>query len=255
MATARQVLIYLSLKHQGEWEKIYEDIVQKVVYPSEEIEKVTGDLKINTVTILDKEYPEPLKQINKPPFVLFYYGDFSLLSDYQNCLAVVGSRNYSEYGKTATINIIKDLKGKFTIISGLALGIDSIAHEAALDSNAKTVAILGSGIDYCYPKSNTEIYQKIKQNHLIISEYPGNVEPKPEHFPIRNRLIAALAKSILVTEAKKKSGTLITVSLAASIGRNIMCVPYPINQDSECNQLIKDGAYLVENGQDVIEYM
>ena len=153
-------------------------------------------------------------------------------------------------------SIARDLaKNGYVIVSGLAKGIDSIAHKGAIEGGGKTVAILGSGIDYCYPSENKELYDEIKSSHLLISEYPNKSMPTPEQFPWRNRIIAGLSNTIVVAEAGIHSGTYITVADGLMNGRNICCVPHMANLNSGCNKLIKEGAALVENAKDVIDEM
>lgn len=248
-------VIALSLKYKGDWNQIYRAMVQH-----EQPEQIYVDqvqqLKCNVVTLLDLSYPQQLRNVEKPPFVLYYYGDLSLISNYHNNVSIVGSRNNSSYGERMTNQISSGLAEKgFTIISGMAIGIDSIAHRACVFNKGKTCAVLGSGIDYCYPETNRNLYDEIRQNHLIISEYPLNTSPSPENFPIRNRIIAGLSKTLVVTEAGHRSGSLITAMLALRGNTDVMCVPYPADVESECNQLIKAGACLVENANDVISQM
>ena len=252
--TGRDLIIYLSYVNGGHWTKIYDAIKTKnYVADEEEVDRVVSSIKAKTITTFDNEYPEALKNIQMPPFVLYYYGDISLLSEYDKNIAVVGSRKNSKYGEDSTYDITFGLaKNGFNIVSGLARGIDSIAHKAAIAAGGKTIAILGSGIDYCYPSENFELYKEIKKNHLLISEYPGDCLPSPNQFPERNRLIAGLANTIVVGEASIHSGTFITVADGLMHGRNICCVPYPINANSGCNKLIKEGAVLVETAQDVM---
>lgn len=135
----------------------------------------------------------------------------------------------------------------------MALGIDTVAHRSALRNNGKTIAVLGSGIDYCYPKSNEDIYQLMKQDHLILSEYPKGLVPLKENFPKRNRIIAGLSGAVLVTEAKQRSGTMITVGHALEQGKDIFCIPSRITDYLGCNYLIQQGAKLVNNVNDIIE--
>lgn len=252
---SRELLIYLSYINGGHWTKIFDIIkAKKLEYKEEDIKKVVNSIKSNVVTTLDKEYPEILKSISMPPFVIYYYGDISLLDNYYKNISVVGSRKSSKYGEDTTYDIVKGLaENGYTIVSGLAKGIDSVAHKAAIAGGGKTIAVLGSGIDYCYPYENFELYKEIKKNHLIISEYPGFDAPSPEQFPERNRLVAGLSSTILVGEAGVRSGTFITVADGLIHGRNICCIPYPANVNSACNKLIKEGATLVETAQDVID--
>ena len=188
--------------------------------------------------------------------MLFYYGDISWthIPKYRP-IAVIGSRKCSEYGVNATRKIVSEIADEFPILSGLALGIDAIAAEETIKAGGKTIAVIGSGLDICYPSENKELYKVIKENHLLISEYPDGTPPNPDSFPMRNRIIAGLADTVIVTEAGFRSGTSITVNFALMEGKNILCVPYPLNSESTCNRLIKEGAFMVENGQDVRESM
>ncbi|MFA5481547.1 MAG: DNA-processing protein DprA, partial [Bacilli bacterium] len=253
--TGREILIYLSIKYKGNWDEIYAAIKRKEPIDDVAFADSLASVKAKTITILDKNYPEHLKQCYKPPFVLYYYGDCHLLERSHEAIAYIGSRKASEYGCKMARVIVGELAKKMVIVSGLARGIDTIAHQTAINVNGKTIAILGSGIDYCYPRENIELYEKIKSEHLVISEYPNHTEPDHSQFPLRNRLIAMLAKSVIVGEAGMKSGTLITVSYALSAGRDVCCVPYPADASSACNSLIKQGAKLVENANDVYEEM
>ncbi len=251
---SRELLIYLSLRFEGDWEKMYEFIVKKITdFDAEEASKMANSIKYKAVTILDDDYPEYLKRVYKPPFVIFYYGDFSLMKDYLKCFAVIGSRKHSEYGELMTTKLTAELSKEFIIVSGLAKGIDSIAHKTAIENGGKTIGILGSGIDCCYPKESAELYNTIKENHLIISEYPGNCEPSSNHFPMRNRLIACLSRGLLVTDANYRSGTSITVSYALEMGRAVCCVPHLATEHSLCNRLIMDGAKFTETVEDIFD--
>lgn len=252
---SRDSIIAIVLKYKGDWNLIYRGIRQREEV-EEEYYALIEKLKCKTTTMIDEDYPPFLKQVHHPPFVLFYYGDISLIANYYNNISVVGSRDFSEYGKDITEKIVGDLsKRGYVIISGLAKGIDGIAHRSAIDSGGKTIAVLGCGIDYCYPIENQDLYDLIKKDHLLISEYPFDTPPQPSNFPFRNRIIAALSKTVLVTEAGPKSGTLVTASLALFLNADVMCVPYNAGLNSECNRLIKNGAFLVESADDVIEQM
>lgn len=248
----RDLLIYLAIKYRGAWKDIYTAITRREEIKPEDVESALSGIKCSILTILDEEYPESFKTVYHPPFVLFYYGDIHLLFNYKKILAVVGSRDFSDYGKKMTEEIVRGVAPKYIIVSGLARGIDAIAHESCMEVGGKTIAILGSGIDYCYPHNNKDLYEKIKNQHLVLSEYPDNCEPCRDNFPERNRLIAACAKSLLVTEAKAKSGTLITVGYTLELGRDVMCVPHQAGEGSSCNRLISGGALLVENADDVL---
>ena len=249
-----EVLVYLSIIHNGDWNKIYRDVLDKRPIDKTDILEKVKELNCSYITILNKDYPTCLKSTFKPPFVLFYKGNVELLKDNKRKIAIIGSRDNSEYGKLSTQNICRELvQEKFVIVSGLARGIDSIAHKTCLESNGETIAILGNGINVSYPKENKELYTEIEEKGLLISEYPDNVAPDSSNFPKRNRIIAALSEGVVVIEAKEKSGTMNTVSHALEDGKQIFCVPDRCNSDSGCNKLIKEGAKLVENAQDILE--
>jgi len=252
MHEARDILINLSLQYQGDWEKIYEVIRNKKPHGSwEEYDERKAAIKSKIITILDDDFP--FKHASKPPFVLYYYGDITLLKDPSQNVSYVGSRKISAYGKKMAHDIASDLAsaGK-RIISGLARGIDAEATRAALDNGGKAVAILGSGIDLCYPSENEGLYERLKHEGLIISEYPLFTSPRPEYFLKRNRLVAAASNLIIVGEARKRSGTLVTVSYALEAGKDVACIPFHADEESSCNELIKQGAYLIESATDAL---
>lgn len=253
MIKGRDILIYLSIVYGGDWTSIYTAVTARkhLEVDTETIEYTINSLKCKAITILDEGYPKILKQIYQAPFVLFYYGDISLLNS--SCVAVVGSRNCTKYGREATDKIVKDLSPYVTIVSGMAKGIDAHAHECALKNKGKTIAVLGSGIDNCYPLENEELYENIKEKGLIISEFPNMTPPDSFNFPTRNRIISGLSLGVVVVESKSRSGTSITVNFALAQNREVMCVPHQITSESNCNLLIKEGAVLVENGLDVLE--
>lgn len=207
--------------------------------------------RYDVVTFWDNDYPVYLKNIWNPPIFLFFIGNFSLLE--KKSLAVVGSRKITEYGKKATQYFVSNLKKYFVIISGMALGVDSVAHWNSLGN---TIAVLGSGVEFCYPKSNKILYEKILDSGCIISEYFPWEGPKKEHFPMRNRIIAGLSEGVLIVEGKIKSGTLITANYSLEFGKDVFAVPGSIfNENSEGpNFLIKNGAIPVTNPDDIIDY-
>ena len=251
-----QILVYFSIKYRGDWDEIYSAINRKEKVDQKEVERVVEECNCKYITLLDDNYPKRLKSIYKPPFVLFYSGDISLLSDCYKSIGVVGSRNCSNYGKKATQDIVKDLvKENFIIVSGLAKGIDSISHETCLENNGKTIAVLGNGINIYYPLENSSLQEIIKNRGLLISEYPPFKESNKDTFPKRNRIIAGLADAIVVTDAKYKSGSMITVSRALEMGKDIFCIPHHIYSNSGCNMLIKEGAKLIENAKDILTEM
>ena len=251
----RETLIAYSIKHGGDFNKILKAVKELEIVEDTYLETVKN-LQCGTLTIIDPDYPLFLKNIFKPPLVIYYYGDINLLSDYARNVSIVGSRDYSEYGERMTREIASGLvKRGFYIVSGMARGIDGIAHETAIKEGGKTIAVLGSGIDYCYPQENAELYEEIKKYHLVISEYPGDLAPNSWNFPIRNRIIAGISKTLVVTEAGEHSGSGITAALAMGGNTDVMCVPYPAGSHSQCNKLISQGAALVESAEEVIEQM
>ncbi|MCR5185231.1 MAG: DNA-processing protein DprA [Bacilli bacterium] len=252
---ARELLCLIALKYNGDWDSIYRAIQNRANEQEEWLEYLPRlkKMKAKYITVLDQEYPQYLRQSRCPPFVLFYYGDISLINDINKNVAFVGSRDCSEYGASMTEQLVKAVSPKYNIVSGLALGIDAIAHQSAIDSGGKTIAVLGGGIDYIYPSSNRELYYKIKHEHLILSEYPESTQPEPRFFPIRNRIVAMLSKAVVVTEAHQYSGTLITVTWALESNKPVICVPYPAGLNSECNRLIRDGSDIVESGEELLK--
>jgi len=248
------ILLYFAVKYEGDFEKIYYAIMNKEKCDYDEVVKVKKEIKCKYTTVISNNYPKKLKHLNRPPFVIFYEGDLSLID--KTSLSVIGSRNNGEYGKIMCEKIVKELvDNNIVIISGLAKGIDSIAHRVALKNHGKTIGVLGNGINYYYPKENQDIQNEIKEYGLLISEYPPSLSPKKEYFPNRNRIIAALGDGLIVIEAKKRSGTMITVREALDIGKEVMCVPTSTLDNSGCNELIKNGAYLIEDANDVLEIL
>ena len=171
---SRKILIYLALKYKGDWDSIYHDISNHATLDINEdlVDVALSKMTSNAVTILDSEYPDTLKNIYRPPFVLFYHGNIKLLDCKYKSIAVVGSRKCSEYGLECTEKLVKDLCKEFVIISGLAEGIDSCAHACALKYKGKTIGVLGSGINNIYPDSSKDLYEIMKKTQLVISEYP-----------------------------------------------------------------------------------
>ncbi|MDH6363163.1 DNA processing protein [Enterococcus sp. PF1-24] len=205
-------------------------------------------------TILDEIYPEALKEINNPPVLLFYQGDLSLLA--QRSLAVVGSRVSSTYGQKVLKQLIPGMVFcGFVVVSGLAKGIDGLAHKMTIANDGQTIAVIGNGIDCCYPKENQALQDKIKQEHLLLSEYPDGVPPRKYHFPMRNRIIAGLTWGTCVIEARQRSGSLITAQLASEEGREVFAVPGDIlsGQSTGCLELIQDGAKCIMEIGDIID--
>jgi len=211
---------------------------------------------INVVSIKDKNYPQQLKEIKNPPKFLYYKGEFI---PKEPCFAIVGARLCSVYGKEVALEIAGGLADAgFTIVSGLAPGIDTASHQAIIEKGKRTIAVLGTGLDEktIYPQSNLKLTQKILENNgCLISEYPAKTQGSRFTFPQRNRIISGLSIGVLVIEAKQKSGALITANWARMQGRKIFAVPGSIySQNSKgCHYLIKQGAKLAENVQDIIK--
>ena len=248
----REIIISLAVKFGGDWDLIYRSLKLKKDYEDEE-EVLDNCRKLNcqAITIMDPEYPEQLKRVRKPPFVLFYNGDISLIKHTSDCLGVIGSRHPTEFGIINTQKMVTNLPDQVVVVSGMAIGIDTIAHKTAISSRHKTVAVLGSGIDVCYPVSNQDLFEELSRFNLVLSEYPPGIAPSIPFFPARNRIIAGLCKSVLVTEASLRSGTLITVGIAVQLGVDVLCVPSNNLGNSGTNYCIKQGAYLVETFDDV----
>ncbi|MFV0499321.1 MAG: DNA-processing protein DprA [Bacilli bacterium] len=243
----RDKLITLSYIFSGNVKKI-----KQAIDCNMDVKVCTNFLKelkkrnIKVITILDKEYPKSLLELYDPPFVLYCLGNIGLLNN--KISAIIGARRNLSYSKNVCKKLVERLEDNFSIVSGLAVGIDSFAHKYAIENNMSTIAVIGSGFDHIYPKDNLVLAGEISQNHLLISEYPFAVKPLPTHFPLRNRIIAALAKDIYVIEAGVRSGSLITANIGIELGRNIYCAPGSLfNKGYEgSHQLINDGAYLLE---------
>lgn len=247
-----ELVLYFSLKYEGDFQKIYNALINKEEVDEHLKLNLMKKMKCHYITIFSHDYPELLKQINCPPFVLYYYGDLSLLKE--KTIGVVGMRNMSDYGKRATHIFVKDLvKNGYTIVSGMARGVDTVAHQNAIAYHGHTIAVLGTGIEYCYPKENRLLYEELKQNHLVLSEYPFMTAPQKHLFPFRNRIIAGLSQCLLISEAKQKSGTMITAGYALEQGKNIYCIPGRFDDYEGCNTLIRQGAQLVLNVCDILE--
>lgn len=209
---------------------------------------------INIVTYFDNEYSKLLKEIAQPPWVLFTMGKIELLN--KHALSIVGTRSPTNYGKITAKKVGEGLSDcGITIVSGMARGIDSIAHSGALSNLGNTIAVLGCGIDVVYPRENQKLYKEICDRGLIISEYLPGIKPIPGYFPQRNRIISGLSLGTIVIEAAENSGSLITVQYALEQFREVFAIPGPINSKNSLgtNSLIKQGAKLVQKIEDIIE--
>ena len=202
----------------------------------------------------DPRYPAQLKEISNPPLLLYLQGDFSLLKAPQ--IALVGSRNCTPYGQEKSYQFASELaQSGFTVTSGMALGIDGFAHQGALDNNGKTIAVLGTGLNNIYPKRHMKLAQKIREKGLLVSEFWPNSPAIPSNFPRRNRIISGLSLGVLVIEASKRSGSLITARYANEQNRELFALPGSIDnsQACGCHHLIQQGAKLVINVSDITE--
>jgi len=208
----------------------------------------------SAITLYDPLYPAQLKEINNPPPLLFTRGNCQLLTQPQ--ISIVGSRNPSPLGQQTAIDFAQSLaQHGLTITSGLALGIDAASHYGALNVDGNTIAVTGTGLDRVYPAKNKDLATKIAETGLLISEFPPGTTAKANHFPRRNRIISGLCIGLLVVEAAKKSGSLITARMALEENREVFAIPGSIHNPLArgCNALIKEGAKLVENTQDILE--
>ncbi len=206
------------------------------------------------VTLHDSRYPELLKQISDPPSLLFVQGDVGLLSQWQ--IALVGSRNPSASGRDTAYEFAHYLaRGGIAINSGLAMGIDTASHQGALAAEGKTVAVIGTGLDRVYPAKNRELAHEIASTGAIVSEFALGTSPRAENFPRRNRIISGLSLGTLVVEAAVQSGSLITARMAMEQGREVFAIPGSIHNPLArgCHRLIREGAKLVENANDILE--
>ena len=212
--------------------------------------------EIKTIKLEDKNYPLLLRKIFNPPKTLYVRGE--ILRN-EKCFAIVGTRRCSEYGKDIAFSIARDLsKAGLTIVSGMATGIDTWAHKGTLDANGRTIAVLGTGIDEktIYPKENIKLSQKILKNKgCLISEYPAETRGTKFSFPERNRIISGLSLGVLVVEANFGSGALITARYAKEQNKKVFTIPGSIHSINSrgCHDLIKKGAELVENANDVLK--
>jgi DNA processing protein len=206
------------------------------------------------ITFWDDRYPPFLRKIADPPILLFVRGNSDVLNGAK--LAIVGTRTPSSYGKMMAERFAKELISyDLTIVSGLARGVDTIAHRAVVQNGGRTIAVLGSGVDTIYPEENIKLAEQMMQNGALVSEFPMGAKPDAPHFPRRNRIIAGLAMGTMVIEAGNKSGALITADFALDQGREVFALPGNVNNPKSvgCNKLIQQGAKLVMTVEDVLE--
>ena len=240
---------------QGIGSELAERIVswERTIDLGRELRRI-DELGLKIITLGDEDYPAPLKEIYDPPLVLYVRG--SLAASDSHGVAVVGSRKTTHYGLSCAKKLSFQLAhAGVTIISGLARGIDTAAHEGALAANGRTIAVIGSGHGKLYPAENAELAERIAGSGAVVSEFPVDYPPDKQSFPLRNRIVSGCSLGVLVVEAAGRSGALITANQAAEQGRSVYAVPGPIDRPSSlgANRLIQQGAKLVLDGGDVLE--
>ena len=209
---------------------------------------------VKIVPFTDSSYPARLRMIPDPPSLLYLKGE--IRRDDEKAVAVVGSRSTSDYGRRVTRDLCRGLASLgFTVVSGMARGIDGTAHETSLNAGGRTIAVLGSGVDRVYPAEHDKLYRRISENGAVISEFPMGTRPLAFNFPARNRLISGLSLGVVVVEATEKSGSLITAALALEQGREVFAVPGEVgaSRSRGAHRLIRQGAKLVETVDDIVE--
>lgn len=229
----RERLISYAIKYNGDISKVVKAYLNNEETPILPYE--------NCFTICDEIYPISFFRLKTPPIVVFYKGDLSLLNN-PSKIAVVGSRDPSQYALEATKTLVLNKKDK-VVVSGLAKGIDACAHKYA----SKTIGVLGCGIDYIYPLENKDLYKRIEKEGLLLSEFPNIVPPLKYHFPFRNRLIAALADEVYVMQSRFKSGTYSTINEALELGKDVKVLPFDVFNKEGCynNSLIEEGSQII----------
>lgn len=233
-----------------------EAVLKKKAFPraEKELAAVTKIAGCSLVNWTEPEFPQTLLQIYDPPVLLYVRGDSQVLN--LPSIGIVGTRKPTIYGTQMAQRLGRDLAARgLVIVSGLARGIDAIGHQGAMDAHGRAIGVLGTGIDVCYPKENKKLYEKVLERGVIISEFPLRTHPAPENFPVRNRIVAGLPLGVVVVEGAQYSGSLITARLAMEFGREVFGLPGNVTQPVSFapNQLIKQGAKLVTNAEDVIE--
>ncbi len=212
------------------------------------------DYGVDVLTYWDEDYPARLKQIYDPPVFLFYKGQRRLLT--KPMFAIVGTRIPTSYGRMVSERFTAELaQAGFTIISGFARGVDTLAHQTALKEGAGTVAVLGNGLDQIYPPENRKLFDRMVQEGLFVTEYPLGTKPDAGNFPKRNRIISGMSSGVLITEAGSKSGALLTAMYANDQNRDVFAVPGPVQsaKSTGTNRLIQSGAKLVQTVDDILE--
>ncbi len=211
-------------------------------------------------TPADTAYPRLLLEIPSPPALLYYLGQVDLAENEGSkpSIGIVGTRNPTEYGKRWTVELVRALVSHgFSIVSGMAAGIDTVAHRACLEANGRTIAVLGTGVDTVYPYSNLGLYRQLQERGAIFSEYPAQTQPDRGHFPARNRIIAGLCRAVVIIEAPQRSGALITARFANDFGRDVYVLPGSLDspQSLGCLSLLNSGAHVILGSKHLLEML
>ena len=252
-----QALYYIeekALEKQGIADKLRQIILR---HPSEsELEREFDKVKergVRFVTMFDKEYPSRLKNIGSPPYAIYYKG--KLPKEQQKTAAIIGARECSQYGRAMADEYARELARQgIAIISGMARGVDSTGQWGALQAGGESYAVLGCGVDICYPREHFSLYQRLEKQGGVLSEFPVGTEPLKSHFPARNRIISGLSDIVLVMEAKEKSGSLITADMALEQGKDVYALPGSATSklSEGCHLLIKQGAGILISPEDLL---
>lgn len=247
-----ELLLYFALKYRGDFSAILNALKIREKVDEKLKQQLFSAFCGNYITLLDDSYPENFKHIDAPPFVLFYTGDITLLA--RKAICVTGTRYPNYYGDQVTKMFVGDLvKQGYLIVSGMGTGCERRAHLSAISAGGHTIGVLPCGIDTVAPASNQDLYALMKNSQLIISEYPGTVEPTAFTFRCRNRLMTGLSQQLLITQCELKSGAMICVSDALEQGKDVAAIPGRITDPPGTNYLISQGALLVSDISDLSE--
>ncbi len=240
----KEQLLYYSLKYQGDYFKI-----KKAIFNQESWSKLK--YSGNYLSIFDKNYPLALKRLKQAPYIIYYYGDLDLLQ--KPLISIVGSSVPTYYGLKMTDIIVRQVTTKQIVVSGLRKGIETRVQLSALKSG-QSIVVLAGGINYIYPKDNYDLYQSLKKQHLILSEFPGFLKPTRRTFQAQARLIAALGETLIVTQADKYSSCFFSVDQALELGKTVYSIPYQLDDKSGsgCNYLLELGALYFKIENDLI---
>lgn len=251
-ATARERIIDFAIIHNGDWDKTYASIRNKEFRDDEEVIANVSSLKCKVVTMLDPEYPQQLRKIQKAPIVLFYEGDINLIQDGRACVSIVGERNADARSLKQAEDIAKTLsEGGKNIVAGSAKGICA----EALKTAERPVCVMGSGFDRPYPMENKALYEMVAEKGLLISEYPPHVEAEARNFPARNRIVAGISDKMVCCKAKKHSGSLIAVAFALNFGKEVASVIPPWSDEDTVNgELIENGAFPIASPKTALTF-